>query len=306
MIRIDARRGRCADCGAAADLEVLPMPQTDPRSQRRPRLPARRLRAALGSATCLALLLAACLKVPYTGRRHLILIPWDTELQLGADAYTELLKSEKVVGQGDESELVGAVGKRLSRITPKQFRSMAWEFKLLSSKDVNAFCLPGGKVAVYTGILPVMKTEAGLAAVVGHEIGHAVARHGAERITGGMLLQLGLGVADVSLSNSEVHDELMGLLGLGAAVGVVLPFSRANELEADYLGGVFMAKAGYDPHEAVEVWKRMTSMHGDNPLPLLSTHPSNNKRIERLEEEMKTFSKYYGKAKKKLGKGKEI
>ena len=253
-----------------------------------------------------SLALAACATVPYTNRKSLVLLPFNSEIQLGADAYAEILAEETVVTQGRQAETVTTVGKRIQRRTPRNFRSLEWEFKLVDSETVNAFCLPGGKVAVYSGILPAMKNEAGLAAVLGHEAGHAVARHGAERISGTMLLQLGLAVADVSLSNTEVHDDIMGLLGLGATIGVVLPFSRANELESDYLGGIFMAKAGYDPRGSYEVWERMTEMYGSSEIAIFSTHPANSKRIERLKEEMPTFQKHYKKSRSKYGRGSEL
>lgn len=249
---------------------------------------------------------AACLKVPYTGRRQFVILDFDQELQLGADAYKEIVAAQKTVSQGTRAEAVGAIGKQLSRVTPSPFRGLRWEFRLFDSKEVNAFCLPGGKVGVYDGIIPVVANEGGLAAVVGHEIGHAVARHGAERISGGMLLQLGMAAADVGLSNSELHDQLLGLMGVGATLGVVLPFSRANELEADYLGAIFMAKAGYDPKESVALWERMTAAGGGNELSFFSTHPSNNKRIERLNEDMAYFQRIYKKAKSKRGAGKKF
>lgn len=259
--------------------------------------------AALCATLLCALALQACFKVPYTGRKHVVLISFDDEVKLGADAYKESLAGARLLTSGKQADTVSRIGKELARTTPEQFRKLKWEFKLVDAPDINAFCLPGGKVAVYSGILPIMSTEAGLAAVVGHEIGHAVARHGAERISGGMLLQLGLSIADVSLGNSEMHDQLMAMMGLGATVGVVLPFSRAHELEADYLGAVFMAKAGYDPKESVAVWERMTELAGGNELAFFSTHPSNRKRIERLTEDMATFQKLYKKARKKHGVG---
>ena len=263
----------------------------------------RTLSISAWAVVVVALVFSACNRVPYTNRRNLVLIDWDSELQLGADAYKEIVGQEKTITQGTNARVMARVGEQLRRKTPSQFRSLDWEFRLLDSDAVNAFALPGGKVAVYKGIIPILSNEGGMAAVVGHEIGHAVARHGAERISGTMLLQLGLAAADVGLSNNEMHDQLMGLLGLGATVGAVLPFSRANELEADYLGGIFMAKAGYDPAESAQVWRRMTKAYGDNPVAFLSTHPSNAKRIERLEEEMGTFRTYYKRAKGKKGKG---
>lgn len=265
--------------------------------------PRRSFAASLAALLAAGLAIAACATVPYTGRKALVLLPFESEVQLGKDAYAEILAGEKVVGKGKQATAVTEVGRRIAKRTPSQFRGLAWEFKLLDSDTVNAFCLPGGKIAVYEGILPAMKNEGGMGAVLGHEVGHALARHGAERISGTMLLQLGLAVADVSLGDNDLHDEIMGMLGLGAMVGVVLPFSRANELEADYLGGILMARAGYDPRESVAVWERMTEMYGDNPLPFLSTHPNNRKRIERLKEAMPDFERHYRKAKPKLGRG---
>jgi predicted Zn-dependent protease len=266
----------------------------------------RTLSTSVWAVVVVALVFAACNRVPYTGRRTLVLIGWEAELQLGADAYKEIIGKEKTVTQGKNYRIMARVGEQLRRTTPSSFRRLDWEFRLLESDSVNAFALPGGKVAVYQGILPVLANEGGMAAVVGHEIGHAVARHGAERISGTMLLQLGLSIADVGLSNNEMHDQLMSLLGLGAMVGIILPFSRANELEADYLGGIFMAKAGYDPTESSQVWRRMTKRYGDNPMPFTSTHPSNAKRISRLEDEMPTFRRYYKRAKKKRGTGSKL
>ncbi len=262
--------------------------------------------ALVGGALLLALAVTSCSRVPYTGRKSVVLLSFAQEVELGAQAYEEILADETIVTDGLGAKAVRVVGRRISRRTPSAWRALDWEFKLIDSDSVNAFCLPGGKVAVYEGILPAMKTEAGLAAVLGHEAGHAVARHGAERISGQLLLGLGLAVIDVSLSNSEQHDTIMALLGLGAGLGVILPFSRANELESDYLGGIFMAKAGYDPRESVAVWQRMSAQYGDQPTAIFSTHPTNRKRIERLDEEMGTFLKYYRRAKNQYGKGVRI
>lgn len=162
-----------------------------------------------------------------------------------------MLASERPIAKSAQKSQVVVTGQRVARTTPAAWRNLDWEFALLESESVNAFALPGGKVAVYEGILPIMANEAGLASVLGHEVGHVIARHGAERIGGTMMLQLGLAAADIGLSNTAVHQELMGMLGLGATIGVVLPFSRANELEADLIGGVLMARAGYDPRESV-------------------------------------------------------
>ena len=266
-------------------------------------LPNRSLVSLLATTLLLTLLIGACSRVPYTGRRSVVLLDFPTEIELGETAYKEILANEKIITEGSEAKVVRVVGRRVSQRTPSAWRNLDWEFRLIQSDSVNAFCLPGGKVAVYQGILPAMGNEAGLAAVLGHEAAHAVARHGAERISGQMLLSLGLSVADVSLSNSEHHDGILAMLGLGASLGVVLPFSRANELESDYLGGIFMAKAGYDPRESVAVWERMSTMYGDQPVAIFSTHPTNRKRIERLNEEMPTFLRYYRRSKNQYGKG---
>jgi predicted Zn-dependent protease len=268
--------------------------------------PARLPITALLLLLTLSMLGAACFKVPYTGRKAGVLLGWQQELQLGADAFAEILAAEQVVPSGTLAGTVDSVGKRVSRRTPRGFRELEWEFKLIQSDAVNAFCLPGGKIAVYTGIAPIMANEGGMASVLGHEVGHAVARHANERISGMMALQVGLSAASIGLSNTGMHDELMGMLGLGATVGVVLPFSRANELEADYIGGILMAKAGYDPRESWEVWERMQATYGGSDIAFLSTHPANSKRIERLKEALPDFDKYYKKARTQRGRGNKL
>jgi predicted Zn-dependent protease len=178
----------------------------------------------------------------------------------------------------------------------------AWEFKVLESREVNAFCLPGGKVAFYTGIFPVLENEAGLAAVMGHEIAHATARHGGQRITQGLCVQLGLTAAAISLGNQQYREEILGLLGISAMGAIVLPFSRDHELEADRIGLIYMARAGYDPQEGPNLWRRMQKLGGQKPPELLSTHPSDERRIQQLEamqpqavEAGKQAPRHYGK-----------
>jgi predicted Zn-dependent protease len=254
----------------------------------------------------LALGFTACQKVPYTGRQQVVAMSLDAEATLGADAFTEILAAETVIPSGDLASQVAQIAGGITRRAPAPYSKLAWDTRLIHSESVNAFALPGGKIGVYTGILPVLANEAGLGSVLGHEVGHVVARHSAERITGVMALQTALSAADIALSSTEMHDELMGLLGLGATVGVVLPFSRANELEADYLGGIFMAKNGLDPQESWKVWERMTALGGDSPIAIFSTHPSNTKRIERLKEEMPTFEKHYRSASSKRGRGNDL
>lgn len=279
----------------------------DQRMQTMPTIHARHPVVALGAlGLTLALGFSACNKVPYTGRSQVVALSLDAEAQLGADAFTEILAAESVIPSGDLRNQVATVAGGVAETAPAPFSSLDWDFKLINSESVNAFALPGGKVGVYTGILPVLSNEAGLASVLGHEVGHVVARHSAERITGMLALQSALTAADIGLSNTELHDELMALLGLGATVGVVLPFSRANELESDYLGGIFMAKAGFEPNESWAVWERMSALGGGGSIAIFSTHPSNSKRIERLKEEQPTFQKYYKSAKTKNGRGDDL
>jgi predicted Zn-dependent protease len=171
-----------------------------------------------------------------------------------------------------------------------------WEFNLVEDKQVNAWCMPGGKVVVYTGILPVTKTEEGLAVVMGHEIAHAVAEHGNERMSQGMLAQLGGVALDVAMKDKpqQTRELWQSAFGLGAQVGVLLPFSRTQESEADELGLTFMAMAGYNPQEAVTFWQRMSANSGGKAPPeLLSTHPSDETRIRQIQEHMPEAMKYY-------------
>jgi predicted Zn-dependent protease len=170
-----------------------------------------------------------------------------------------------------------------------------WEFNLVQDDLVNAWCMPGGKVVVYTGILPYTKTEAGLAAVMGHEVAHAIARHGNERMSQQLALQMGGVALDVAMMNqpNETRALFQSAYGFGAGVGVVLPFSRKHELEADKLGLFFMAKAGYDPKEAIDFWKRMAALGGEKPPQWLSTHPSDETRVTELTRALPEAMKYY-------------
>jgi len=172
-----------------------------------------------------------------------------------------------------------------------------WEFNLIDSKDANAWAMPGGKVVVYTGILPITKNETGLAVVMGHEIAHAVAQHGAERMSQGLLQQLGGVALSVALQNepSTTQNLFMTAYGVGTTVGVMLPFSRTHESEADHLGLVFMAMAGYDPNAALDFWTRMAAQSGGNPPEFLSTHPSDETRIADLKKELPEAMSYYKK-----------
>lgn len=231
----------------------------------------------------LTLALTTCARAPETGRLQFIIVGDDTMNQLGADAYTEIKEGEKISGNPRLKRIVERVGRRIARASDRT--DFEWEFTVIEdSLMVNAFALPGGKVAVYTGILPVAQSEAGLAVVLGHEVAHATARHGAERVS----QQLGAGIvmtaAAVGLRNHENRGIIMAGLGLGATVGVLLPYSRTHESEADRIGIRYMARAGYDPREAPKFWKRMSEKAGGKQPPeFLSTHPAPDKRVEALD-----------------------
>ncbi len=253
----------------------------------------------------LALLLLSCSTVPLIGRRQLNIIPDATVLSMSFQEYDAFMKENKLSTNTTQTAIVKKVGKKVQVSVESYFAQngmsaelsgYAWEFNLVESKDLNAWCMPGGKVVVYTGILPVTKDETGLAVVMGHEIAHAVAKHGNERMSQQLVTQMG-GVA-LSQALEEKPDKTKQLwtaaFGLGSQVGVLLPFSRLQETEADRLGLIFMAMAGYDPHKAVDFWKRMASQkEGAAPPEFLSTHPSDETRIQKLNELVPEAMKYY-------------
>jgi metalloendopeptidase OMA1, mitochondrial len=228
----------------------------------------------------LLLLVARCVTNPDTGRKGLNFVPDSYMNQMGVAAYAEILKTEKLSTDKRLTDVVTAIGKRIATASGRDFR---WEVKLIENpKMVNAFCLPGGKIAVYTGIIPVALNNAGLAAVLGHEVAHAIARHGAERMSQGLVAQVGMVAVDQALTDSKYRGPALAALGLGAQVGVLLPFSRQHESEADEMGLKYMAKAGYDPAEAVALWNRMAKVGGKTPE-IISTHPDPTRRAQTLE-----------------------
>jgi predicted Zn-dependent protease len=236
-----------------------------------------------------------CATVPYTNRSQLILLSESEEVQLGVAAYDEVLKKAEVVRDPAFTEPLRRVGERIARVSNKpEYR---WEFSVIDDpKQVNAFALPGGKVAVYTGLYPVAHDEAGLAVVVGHEVAHALARHGGERMSQGLVAQLagvGLSVA-VGDSSPATRNAVMGAFGLGAQVGVLLPFGRAQESEADHIGMILMAKAGYDPTAALGLWQRMEARaSGASPPEFLSTHPGYQTRQANIRSWIAEAQGYY-------------
>jgi predicted Zn-dependent protease len=244
-------------------------------------------------------LLTACPKVPVTGRRSLVLVPESQEIALGLQAYQEILKQSKLSTDPEATAMVRRVGERLAKVSDRP--DYQWEYNLIDDpKTQNAFCLPGGKVAVYSGLLPITKNEAGLAVVLGHEIAHAIAKHGAERMSEQLLLTAGEVSLAVAMRNKprETQQVFATAYGLGAGLGVVLPFGRYQESEADRIGLIYMAKAGYDPRESLEFWKRMSEQaEGRQPPEFLSTHPSHGTRVKNLQKWMPDALREYEKAK---------
>jgi len=250
-------------------------------------------------------LILSCETVPITGRHQISLIPSDTVLSMSSGEYKDFLAKHKVITGTEQSQMVTRAGQRIQSAVEKYFsdhnlanrlRDYKWEFNLVDDPQVNAWCMPGGKVVVYTGILPVARDEAGLAVVMGHEISHAVANHGDERMSEGLIAEMGGMALSVALSEKpkETQSLFMSAYGLGAQVGALLPFSRLQESEADKLGLIFMAMAGYDPHGAVDFWKRMAgSKQGGAPPEFLSTHPADATRIKDLEQLIPEAMKYY-------------
>jgi predicted Zn-dependent protease len=235
----------------------------------------------------LVVLLAGCATVPVTGRKSFNLIPESQAIAMGEDAYRQVLSESKIITSGPDYQMMMEVGTRIAAVADEPYE---WQFALIDDANtVNAFCLPGGKVAVYTGILKVARNADGLAVVMGHEIAHAVARHGSERMTDQLALQVaGTGLESLLGGTSEGSRNLiMAAYGVGAQIGVLLPFGRSQETEADHIGLVYMARAGYDPHEAPLFWERMNAESGGgSPPEFLSTHPNPENRVRQLREWM--------------------
>jgi predicted Zn-dependent protease len=254
-------------------------------------------RLFLGPLAALVLLgIVACQTVPITGRSQLQLLPEPEEVRMGLQAYREILSKSRLSRDPVFNGQVSRVGTRIAQATGKT--NYAWEFKVIDDdRQINAFALPGGKVAVYTGLLPVTRDDAGLAAVVGHEVSHAIARHGGERISQQLLIQGGLNLTMAALSKGDPRTVrwVGAALGAGTAVGLILPWSRLQESEADHLGLIYMAKAGYDPHAARDLWVRMSeaSRGRARPPEFLSTHPSDVTRIKQIEQWLPEALQYY-------------
>lgn len=257
----------------------------------------------------LGLLAYSCAKVPLSGRRQLSIVSNAEILPLSYDQYNQVLKDSKVVTNTADGQKVVNVGRRIAAAVEEYLKEnnytevtegFAWEFNLIESDQVNAWCMPGGKVAFYTGIMPICQDETGVAVVMGHEVAHAIANHARERMSQGMVANGLLGGLQAAMGQNPSLTQTIFLqaVGFGGQVGM-LRFSRDQELEADQLGLIFMSIAGYDPQEAPAFWERMNAQaEGARPPEFLSTHPGPNRRIERLNEQMPEALEYYNRNKK--------
>ena len=234
-------------------------------------------------------IMSACTTVPETGRSQMILISPQQEARQAAMAFGELKSQSRISGDPALNRRIRTVGKRIARVTPIRAN---WEFVVFENKEPNAFALPGGKIGVHTGLFRVVKDDAMLATVVAHEIAHVVARHGAERASQGMMVQLGGAALNAGLSTQSgmspaAASTLLGAYGAGAQLGVILPFSRVQEYEADRIGLIYMARAGYDPRSALRFWnafRDFSRQRGGSQMPVyLRTHPLDDDRIAHLE-----------------------
>ena len=259
------------------------------------------------SVLCSLTFLLSCSTVPLSGRSQLNLIPSNELLSMSYQQYGQFLSENKLSNDATNIAMVKRVGQNIQHAVEtylaqnnlsNRLNGYKWEFNLVEDPQVNAWCMPGGKVVVYTGILPVTKDEIGLSVVLGHEIAHAIAEHGNERMSQGLLQQLGGVALSVALKDEPETTQALfyTAYGVGTTVGIMLPFSRTQESEADHLGLIFMAMAGYNPNTAVDFWQRMAQMKGGNEPPeFLSTHPSDQTRINDIKKWLPDAMKYYKK-----------
>ena len=235
---------------------------------------------------------------PETGRKSHVAMSTREEASLGVQSYQQVLAQSESINSGPDLEMVKRVASRLATATGKAGADFDWQVSLIRSSQANAFCLPGGKIVVYTGILPITQNEPALATVLGHEMAHATSRHGSQRVLEQNLAQTALTGVAMSLSDMDYDKQraVMGALGAGTQFGVLMPFSRKHESEADEIGLLYMARAGYDPRESIRFWQRMENAGGAQPPEFLSSHPSHGTRIQQLEAEMPKALEEYSKS----------
>lgn len=246
------------------------------------------------SLCAVAIFAVGCATNPFTGKQTLALVPNSQILPMAFQQYDQFLSENKVETNTAKAKMVTNVGQKIAAAAKRYLdangyagylNDYRWEYHLVDSKEVNAWCMPGGKIVVYTGILPITKDEAGLAAVMGHEVAHALANHGQQRMSNAELQQLGAVAGNIALSKNPKNQQLFNTAyGVGTNVGIMLPFSRSNETEADHIGLILMAIAGYDPSASVDLWKRMEAQeNGNAPAEFLSTHPASSTRIQNIQ-----------------------
>src|SRR4051812_21658459 len=235
---------------------------------------------------------------PETGRASHVGMSVEQESALGFQTYQQVLSQSRAINSGPQFEMVKRCAGRLAQATGKAGQGFEWQVSLIQDPQVNAFCLPGGKIVVYTGILPVAQNEPSLATVMGHEMAHATSRHGAQRVLQQNLAQTAMTGIAVSLSDMDYNKQraVMGALGAGAQFGILMPFGRKHESEADEIGLMYMARAGYDPQESINFWQRMEESGKQGPPEFLSTHPSHGTRIAQLQALMPKALEEYQKA----------
>lgn len=251
----------------------------------------------------LLLIMSACVSIPGTDKKAFIIIPHAEENKMGYQAFAEIKRKEKISRNPRLNKILQRVGQRIAAQVPVHYD---WEFVLIESETPNAFALPGGKVAFYTGMLQYLQNEAAMAMVMGHEVAHVVARHGGQRMSQALATQLGLVAIDATvLNDNKNRGPILAALGLGAQVGVMLPFSRSHESEADDMGLIYAAKAGYDPREAPRFWQRFSKAGGGKPPKWLSTHPPSQDRIRNLNARMPDALRHYNSS-PKIGLGEKL
>ena len=238
------------------------------------------------------LMFLACTVNPFTGQKTMALVPNSQLFPTAFAQYNQFLSENNVLTGTSDADMVKRVGQRIAVASERWLNANGyqgylndykWEYNLVEDKTVNAWCMPGGKIVFYTGILPIAQNETGIAAIMGHEVAHALANHGQQRMSAGLLQQLGAVAGNVAIKDEQSRQIFNQAYGIGSTVGVMLPFSRSHETEADKIGLYLMAMAGYNPDEAAELWKRMKANSGGQAPPeFLSTHPSNDTRIANL------------------------
>ena len=261
------------------------------------------------------LLIVSCATNPFTGKKTLALVPDSQIFPSSFVQYKHFLSENKVVKGTRHADMVKRVGERIAVAAERwmdannlqgYLKNYKWEYNLVNNQAVNAWCMPGGKIVFYTGLLPIAENETAVAAVMGHEVAHALANHGQQRMSAGMLRQFGAIAGNIAIKDTESRALFNQVYGVGSQVGVMLPFDRKHETEADKIGLYLMAIAGYNPMEASELWKRMKAHGGQSPPEILSTHPSNDSRIAQLKklapQVMKEAEKFGVKTYRPLGK----